>query len=408
MKNHIKILFTIALTLSFILSACSSSVNNTQKTPGKKTRTTNKTPDNNPVAEELSQDSALLPLTLEAIEAGTIFISGKENRKLFIQKNDDGIEPAYDSISVKPGDKIRFYGYDYVYIDEDQYLRINCSAACYVYGNVMSLLEYTHFAGKKEINKAYSFQNLFYCNTKIKNHETLDIILPATTLALHCYDKMFAGCSGLTRAPELPATNLADCCYYGMFKSCFSLTTAPELPATKLVPACYNNMFANCNSLTKAPALPATTLNIGCYQSMFFGCSSLSTAPELPATTLDVRCYCDMFNGCKSLTTAPVLPATTLATSCYRQMFATCESLTTAPVLPATTLADYCYNMMFYGCKSLNSVTCLATDISATSCNESWLYGVSATGTFVKAAEMTSWTSGVNGIPDGWTVVNAD
>ena len=83
MKKHIKILFTITLAVSFILSGCSSSVNNTQKTPAKKTRTTNKTPVNNSTSEdenELTQDSSLLPLTLEAIEAGTIFIFENENR----------------------------------------------------------------------------------------------------------------------------------------------------------------------------------------------------------------------------------------------------------------------------------------------------------------------------------------
>lgn len=29
-----------------------------------------------------------------------------------------------------------------------------------------------------------------------------------------------------------------------------------------------------------------------------------------------------------------------------------------------------------------------------------------STGTFVKNPNMTSWTTGVNGIPRGWTVVN--
>jgi hypothetical protein len=34
---------------------------------------------------------------------------------------------------------------------------------------------------------------------------------------------MFAGCTGLTTAPELPATTLADKCYNGMFYSCTNL-----------------------------------------------------------------------------------------------------------------------------------------------------------------------------------------
>lgn len=125
---------------------------------------------------------------------------------------------------------------------------------------------------------------------------------------------------------------------------------------------------------------------------------------SLPATTLGIACYDSMFSGCTSLTTAPELPATILANACYLNMFKGCTSLTTAPELPATTLANKCYQSMFSGCTNLNSITCLATDISATNCTTNWLSGVASSGTFTKAASMTSWTSGANGIPNGWTV----
>ena len=153
-------------------------------------------------------------------------------------------------------------------------------------------------------------------------------------------------------------------------------------------------------------ALPATTLANNCYASMFSYCTSLTTAPILPATTLADSCYKSMFKGCTSLTTAPVLSVTTLADSCYASMFNGCTSLTTAPTLSATTLANNCYKSMFYHCASLNSITCLATDISASNCTGNWVNGVAASGTFTKAASMTSWTSGTSGIPSGWTVVD--
>ena len=141
---------------------------------------------------------------------------------------------------------------------------------------------------------------------------------------------------------------------------------------------------------------------------MFDNCTSLTIAPELHATTLANNCCHYMFRGCTSLTTAPsVLPATTLVNSCYLQMFQGCTSLTTAPELPATTLAERCYNGMFDGCTSLNYIKCLATDISEKDCTEDWLYGVASTGTFVKNPNMASWTTGVSGIPSGWTVTNA-
>ena len=101
-----------------------------------------------------------------------------------------------------------------------------------------------------------------------------------------------------------------------------------------------------------------------------------------------------------------VLPATTLAQSCYASMFLNCKSITTAPILPAATLTLECYQAMFRGCTSLNSITCLATDISASNCINGWTNNVAASGTFTKAASMTSWTSGTSGLPSGWTVVD--
>ena len=88
-------------------------------------------------------------------------------------------------------------------------------------------------------------------------------------------------------------------------------------------------------------------------------------------------------------------------------MFYNCTSLTTAPVLPATTLTQDCYNTMFYNCTRLNSITCLATNISASGCTNWWVLGVASSGTFVKNAAMNDWTTGANGIPSGWTVVDA-
>ena len=231
--------------------------------------------------------------------------------------------------------------------------------------------------------------------------------LPATTLAENCYDDMFGGCTSLVTAPELPATTLADYCYTRMFEGCTSLTTAPALPATTLADNCYASMFIGCTSLTAAPELPATTLADYCYGSMFLSCISLTTAPALPATTLADYCYNNMFNGCTSLATAPALPATTLANYCYNGMFNACTSLTAAPELPATTLADNCYIYMFAGCRSLNYIKCLATDISASNCTANWAVDVASTGTFVKAASMSSWSTGVNGIPTNWAVQDA-
>ena len=87
-------------------------------------------------------------------------------------------------------------------------------------------------------------------------------------------------------------------------------------------------------------------------------------------------------------------------------MFNGCTSLTIAPKLPAIQLTNYCYGYMFNDCTSLNSITCLATDISATNCTQNWVSDVASTGTFIKADGVNSWTTGNNGIPNGWTIEN--
>ena len=211
-----------------------------------------------------------------------------------------------------------------------------------------------------------------------KKYSTLNVLN-----SNNVFDSLFKNCTGLISAENLilPATTLANYCYAYMFQGCYSLVTAPELPATALAASCYLYMFKGCSSLVTAPKLPAITLAQRCYQSMFYGCTSLTTAPELPATTL--------------------------VNSCYSSMFIYCSNLTTAPELPATTLTGYCYEYMFQGCNKLNYIKCLATDISASNCLTSWVRNVSSTGTFIKATSMTSWETGVNGIPNNWTVQDA-
>ena len=126
------------------------------------------------------------------------------------------------------------------------------------------------------------------------------------------------------------------------------------------------------------------------------------------ATTLtETATFQTLFGGCTGLTSAEhlILPATTLTATCYVSMFNGCTNLTVAPELPATTLKSNCYRWMFYNCSSLNYIKCLATDISPNSDTYNWVSGVASTGTFVKNSAAT-WTTGVNGIPDGWTVQN--
>ena len=151
--------------------------------------------------------------------------------------------------------------------------------------------------------------------------------------------------------------------------------------------------------------LNSTAYKYAFYQ-LFYNDTYVLSAPILPATTLASFCYRFMFKGCTSLTTAPELPATTLASFCYRAMFSGCTSLTTAPELPATTLKSNCYMHMFSGCTKLNYLKALFTTTPSIDYTQSWVSGVAATGTFVKNRAATWTITGVDGIPEGWTVVD--
>lgn len=295
------------------------------------------------------------PLTLEAINAGTVTIDNQRKLNIGYAVNGGAItwgSGATIEIPLTAGKQVAFYGDNASYATGSLATIIQCSADCYVYGNVMSLISSTGFKDLTELTGQYTFRKLFYQNKHIKNHASKPLLLPATTLSKNC----------------------------------------------------YRLMFYNCDALTSSPVLPATTLAVSCYDAMFQNCGNLVTPPELPATTLAEGCYSLMFYGCKSLTTAPELPALTLTEKCYYNMFYHCSSLTTAPELPANTLVNNCYYEMFSGCTKLNYVTCLATDISATTCKTRWLESVSATGTFEKANGFTGWETGASGIPEGWTV----
>ena len=313
------------------------------------------------------------PLTLEAAQAGAVVTFDNKAAGPVTYRVNGGTEQtiasgASEAITLNAvGDKVQFFGDNTYYAEHDgsgnynvenyTVSNIACTADCYVYGNIMSLVDSAGFASAMSFASPCALTGLFMGNTHIKNKAGIPLSLPATTLSDGCYTGLFYGCTSLTSAPELPAMTLVDRCYY----------------------------------------------------VMFYDCAGLATAPALPATTLAESCYSSMFKGCTSLATAPALPATTLAESCYEGMFRDCTSLTTAPELPAPTLEEWSYRKMFDGCSNLNSVTCLATYIRNGShiYTYGWLDGVAATGTFTKAASMADWPhNSEHGIPTGWVVVD--
>ncbi|MBR6457478.1 MAG: DUF4906 domain-containing protein [Bacteroidales bacterium] len=186
------------------------------------------------------------------------------------------------------------------------------------------------------------------------------------------------------------------------------------LPVTTLTSKCYAQMFRQCTSLTHAPTFTVNTAAYRCCYNMFRGCSNLSdiSTISLPADQMYEDCYREMFRLCTSLTTVDpgLLPATNLANNCYQQMFNGCSALTAAPNLPAANLTTSCYQGMFLNCSNLASIKCLAqTGINTNNSTLEWLKSTKGSGTrtFVKYTGVTTWPSGVNGIPSGWSVSEA-
>lgn len=306
------------------------------------------------------------PLTIEAIEDGTITISNPQQLEVRYSKaaeislSDATTDSrAKIEIPVLAGDKLRLWGDNAVYGHESEafnYTNIKGSGYHYVYGDICSLISSGAYTAVTSLDP-YAFAGLFQGNDKLKSHPTEKLVIRPSTLGTGCFKDMFNGCTALERAPELPATTLAP----------------------------------------------------NCYEGMFYGCTALKQATALPATTLADFCYMGMFHSCSSLQNPPAISAQTLATACCMNMFSECTSLKESPALTAGTLEPYCYSMMFSRCTSLKKITCTASNISAGNALENWVDGVpsGAGGTFVKKSGV-SWPTGISGIPSGWTVQQSD
>ena len=230
--------------------------------------------------------------TTVALENGTITFTPTNSNVINYSIDNGNTWIEGSSVNVENGVKVMWKGtMRPIEIEYNGIGKFSSTCNFNVEGNVMSLLYNDEFEDKLEIEWTYCFFNLFYGAEKLTNAENL--ILPATTLKINCYQQMFDGCTSLTSAPKiLPAKTSAVECYTYMFHNCTSLVSAPELLATTLANFCYNCMFSGCTSLTTAPELPATTLAMGCYEDMFNGCTNLNYIKAMFTTTpSDIYAY---------------------------------------------------------------------------------------------------------------------
>lgn len=107
------------------------------------------------------------------------------------------------------------------------------------------------------------------------------------------------------------------------------------------------------------------------------------------------------------------LPDLALTPNCFEGMFMGCASLIYAPVLPSKSLIDGCYKNMFNGCTSLIFIKALfeSNPNDYPTATENWTLNVASEGTFVMSKDASfneSEFRGINGIPEGWSVVLSD
>ena len=142
------------------------------------------------------------------------------------------------------------------------------------------------------------------------------------------------------------------------------------------------------------------------FGALFYQDTHILTAPLLPATKLSAYCYINMFRGCSNLVTAVrVLPAMAIPSRGYQRMYYNCTNLRVASILLCNTIGSQACLNMYSNCGNINYIKCLATTIG-TYGTSAWVEGLSLTGTFVKAAGMEDWPTGISGIPSGWTVID--
>lgn len=303
---------------------------------------------------------------------------------------------------------------------------------CYLFYNCQDMTE------APELNFSYSYvsytiyQSMFDGCINLKKAPS---ILPLTTLYKYGYCKMFRNCKSLTTAPIIEATSITGYSMYSMFEGCTSLINAPEIKVTNFKSDNTSEpqyqmayMFKGCTSLVNPPSLlPCTQLYRQCYASMFQGCTSLIKTPKFYSTTQPDRySFQFMFSGCTSLTTISDLPSNLYVQLCAWSMFECCTSLTEINISSTTSTghAEQYFECMFKNCTGLTKATItipqlngavqmfkgctnlsyIKLDCNSYSKNTEITNGVAANGTFLKRADVDIPT-GVDGIPEGWTVI---
>lgn len=167
------------------------------------------------------------PLTLECNDSKGCLITVSNSSDLEYSKDGGTTWVPYKSrIELKNiGDKVSFRGtWSTRGTGGSSRTRFSCVGGCFIYGNIMSLLDTKNYATMTELPYSETFQDLFMVdknstsnpkpNTQISHTEGKDLVLPATKLRNNCYLNMFNGCTNMNYlkclATDISASNCTN------------------------------------------------------------------------------------------------------------------------------------------------------------------------------------------------------
>ena len=154
-----------------------------------------------------------------------------------------------------------------------------------------------------------------------------------------------------------------------------------------------------------APTLHGSTAKFNVYgnaMSMLYGGNYMN----VPHVSGETRAFAHLFEQSGAVNARNlVMPDGTYAAWGMLDMFYGCEYLTTSPIIRVTNMVypGDTFTELFYNCTSLTDIVCLYDNPGNGDDFQRWVKNVPANGTFTKK-QGVQWTSGENGIPNGWTV----
>ena len=184
-----------------------------------------------PVEVTVIKPGLLIPLTLEALTAGTIKVSSPKPGMQYTLNGGAKTPVTTAAINVVVGDKVAFYGSGTTITSYTGTKILGGTADVKVYGNIMSLVDETGFADNKTLTADDTFRNLFNGNNHLKDASGL--LLPATQLTQSCYAYMFQNCNSLTTAYVKAGYTTSGSACNNMFYGCTNAATLHTTAANK-------------------------------------------------------------------------------------------------------------------------------------------------------------------------------